>query len=125
MKVLMDTIINRSDDKLIKEMFSRILVPFALEAKGLPPVYNGMPVEHLGIGKGPDSAIFSINENKLAMVNLTSKEVSAFGSNFVPVSEEDIQVIDFIITKLETKAKEENFLDTLLKAFSQSKSQNN
>ena len=48
MKVLMNTIINRNDDEIIKGMFIRVLAPIALAAKHLPHEYNGMPVECLG-----------------------------------------------------------------------------
>lgn len=125
MKVLMDTIINRNDDEVIKGMFTRVLAPFALAAKGLPVIYNGMPVENLKVSGSSESATFTIDGNTLIMVDFEAETVSAFGSKFVPVSGEDIRAIKFIIKTLEEKAKETNPLEEILKMFSQNLGQNN
>lgn len=122
----MNTIINRNDDEIIKGMFIRVLAPFALAAKHLPPVYNGMPVECLGAsGDATKSVVFSINNDNLAMVDFEAETVSAFGSKFVPVSEEDILAIKFIIKKMEERSKKTNPLEEILKVFSQNMNQNN
>lgn len=121
----MNTIINRNDDEIIKEMFIRVLAPFALVVKHLPPIYNGMPVECLGAsGDATKSVVFSINNDNLAMVDFEAETVSAFGSKFVPISEEDILAIKFILKKMEERSKKTNSIEEILKAFSQNMNQN-
>lgn len=121
----MDTIINRNNNEVIKRMFTKVLTPFALDIKDLPVMYNGEPVKHLGISKDSESAIFSINNTKLAMVNFETKTVSAFGSDFVQISEEDVQVIEFIINKMEGRMDKKNPWEEILKTISQNMNQNN
>lgn len=106
-----DTLMNGGEQySIFIEQLSNILEPFALLVRGYTPIYYGRKVESISMGLCQDheGAIFSINEEKVALVNTVHGEASIYGREFVQLTSDDLQSVIEIVNAIKATGQESN-----------------